>query len=103
MKKWQYKSGNVSLIYLMRKANKTKSDLGRLLNVSNVTIHSYLCNPYLMTLNQLYTISAVLNINTLEMIHLIVENTPQNKDSDVWYQRIQNSTKQMNKLIHSES
>ena len=92
-KKWNYKTGNVSLIYLLRKANKTKSDIGKVLNVSNPTIHTLINNPYLMTLAQFYTIAGYINIDVHKLIYLCTLDTPKTNDSTKWFTELKNDAK----------
>lgn len=92
-KKWNYKTGNVSLIYLLRKANKTKSDIGKVLNVSNPTIHTLINNPNLMTLAQFYTIAGYIKIDVHKLIYLCTLDTPKITDSTKWFNELKKDAK----------
>jgi hypothetical protein len=101
--KWNYKTGNVCLIYLIKRKNISKSEIGRMLNVSGVTLHKYLNNPYLMTLQQIYTISAMLDINTAMLVYLFSQNAPKDIKHLNWFNKLQEDSKEMQSSIDNFS
>ena len=74
--------GNKAIMYYIKQKKCTKTDIAKLLNVSNTTIHKYLNNPFKLTLSQLHTLSSFLNIPILELVYLINANKSKLSDAD---------------------
>lgn len=87
-KDWQKGKGNKALLHLLNLKKLTKSDLARLLDVSNTTIHIYLTNPYTITLRDYYTIAGVLDVNVHVLIYAVVSNQPLHKVPIKWYEEL---------------
>jgi|ERR1019366_727585 transcriptional regulator with XRE-family HTH domain len=77
--------GNKAIIYYIKQKNCTKTDIAKLLNVSNTTIHKYLNNPFNLSLQQLYTLSGYLNTPFIELVAAIHLNRAKLTIQDKWH------------------
>lgn len=66
--------GNRVILHLMRGARINKNDIGRLMNLSNPTVHKYIKNPGLFTFSQLYQLAGILRIDIQIFIIMLINN-----------------------------
>ena len=81
---WNYKTGNPALIYLIKKQGLNKSEIGRMLQISNATLHKYLNNPYLLSIYQFIALSGLLKIDYIHLLQLVTQSKPQAK-KNTWF------------------
>lgn len=69
----------------LAKNNFSKSDLCRMLDVSQPTIDCWIKDPGLIRLRELNTIAGLFGINVLELVYLLERTKPVLKKADKWY------------------
>ncbi len=77
--------GNKAIMYYIKKVGCTKTEIAKLLDVSNATLHKYINNPYHMSFKQLMLLSGLFCCNIEELVYLMRKNKPQLKKDDKWY------------------
>ena len=77
--------GNRVIIYHIKRKNYTKTQIAKLLNVSNATIHKYLNNPYTMSLQQLILLCGLFGCSIEELVYLISKNKAKLNKEGFWY------------------
>lgn len=85
MTKYIVNKNNSPIISLMRKNKLQKSDICRLLQISQATVNNYINNPYLIRLYDLHLLASLFNIGVLELVLLLDRNKPTLTKENKWY------------------
>ena len=76
--------GNKAIMYYIKQKKCTKTDIAKLLNISNTTLHKYLNNPYNMSLKQLMSLCGLFVCPIEELVYLLIMNKA-NVNKGKWY------------------
>lgn len=77
---------NYCIRYWACKKGFTTSMLSKALNISRPTTYKLIENPFLMTLQQLYTMAGLFGITVEEFVYCLSRNKPKIKTrEDRWY------------------
>ena len=77
--------GNKAIMYYIKKKGCTKTEVAKLLDVSNATLHKYLNNPYHMTLKQLISLCGLFECSIHELVYLVSKNKAKADNKAKWY------------------
>jgi len=77
--------GNRAIMYYIKRKNYTKTQVAKLLNVTNATLHKYLNNPYNMSLRQLILLSGLFGCSIEELVYLVSKNKAKLNKEGFWY------------------
>ena len=76
---------NSPISHQIKKNRLVKSDVCRLLNITQVTLNCYINEPQQIRLKDLYKLASIFNLGILEFVYLLERNKPQIKKDDKWY------------------
>lgn len=85
MARYLHNTDHSPIRYLSKKNNLTLTDLCKVLEVSEVTIHEWIKRPFRIRLEYICTMSGLFGVSVLELVYLLSVNKPQSKKSDKWY------------------
>ncbi len=77
--------GNKAIMYYIKKKGCTKTEIAKLLDVSNATLHKYLNNPYHMSLQQLMLLCSKFECSIHELVYLVSKNKAKADNKASWY------------------
>lgn len=85
MTKYIVNNANNPIVSQMKKNRLQKSDICRLLDITQATVNNYINDPGLIRLRDLYLLSGIFGLNILELVFLLERNKPKIKKADKWY------------------
>lgn len=85
------------ILFNLERCNLTKNDLCNRLNVSRLTLNSYIERPDKLSLHQLYIIAGSFGIAPESFLYMLLRNKPTLKEADKWY--IQEQVNKADKMV----
>lgn len=74
-----------AILYYLGKNNYTKADLCRFLGISQITLNTWIEDPYMINLRQLSRMAGLFGLSIEELVYCLLRNKPQVNKAGDWY------------------